>query len=136
LRADNLGALTSGGAALPINFRFGASYSRPLSPALALTAVTDARYFLDTGFRASFGLEALAFGVLAVRGGWSNGGVDAAVARDPGLSVSGEGGPTLGLGVRSPAAWAGRGPRFGLDYALTTVGDLGNAHRVQLTVTL
>jgi hypothetical protein len=141
LVADNLGALTSGGGTLPINFRFGASYGRPVSAKVTVTAAADARYFLDVGFRANAGLEVVAFDLVALRGGWASGGVDAALtraavtrgAREP---ITGEGGPTLGLGVRSPAAWGQRHIRFGLDYALTTVGALGSAHRVQLTVSL
>lgn len=136
LVADNLGALTSGGLTLPINFRFGASYARPLSAKLGMTVAADARYFLDVGFRPNAGLEVLAFNVLAVRGGWAVGGVDASVARSSRQSISGEGGPTFGIGVRSPAAWGQRRIRFSVDYALTTVGDLGNTHRIQLTVGL
>jgi len=136
LVADNLGALTSGGPALPINFRFGASYARPVGGRLSAVAAADARYFLDTGFRACGGLEVVAFDLLAVRGGWQSGGTDGAVTGASGAAVSGEGGPTLGFGVRSPASWGGRRVRFSLDYALSAVGDLGNAHRVQLTVRL
>jgi len=136
LVADNLGALTSGGPALPINFRFGASYARPMGKSLSAVAAADARYFLDTGFRACGGVEVVAFDLLAVRGGWQSSGTDAAVTGPSGAAVPGEGGPTLGFGVRSPASWAGRSVRFSLDYALSTVGDLGQAHRVQLTVRL
>ncbi len=138
LVADNLGALTSGGATLPINFRFGGSYARPVTPQVKATVAADARYFLDIGFRANVGLEVVAFDLIALRGGWSSGGVDAAVTRAAVTrdSISGEGGPTLGIGVRSPAAWGQHHVRFGLDYALTTVGDLGSAHRIQLTVSL
>jgi hypothetical protein len=116
---DNLGALTDGTKLLPINWRMGASYSASAGP-VGFTGAADGQVSVDIGMRYDFGLEAVAYRVLALRAGWRGG--------------EGATGPTFGVGVRDPGGFLPGRMRMSLDYAHSSYGDLGSADRGQVTV--
>jgi len=115
---DNAGLLVTGGGMLPLSWRLGASYARPLAARFRGVAAVDSLVQVDAGFHGGVGLEVVGYDILALRAGWRGGGA--------------EGGPTAGLGVRYPASLMDRPLLFKLDYALASHGVLGVAHRVQL----
>jgi len=116
---DNLGALTDGTKLLPISWRLGGSWNRGFG-AVEVTGAADGQVSVDIGMRYDAGLEVVAYRVLALRAGWRGG--------------EGATGPTFGLGVRDPGGFLPGSARLSLDYALSSYGDLGSAHRGQLTV--
>jgi len=116
---DNLGALTDGTNLLPISWRLGGSWNRGFG-AVEVTGAADGQLSVDIGMRYDAGLEVTAYRILALRAGWRGG--------------EGATGPTFGVGVRDPGGFLPGRARLSLDYALSSYGELGNAHRGQLTV--
>lgn len=97
---------------LPTTVRAGAAYALKL-PRNDVTLAADLTKGLTDKIRLGLGAETLVDGQFAARFGFTT-------RNDAGLGV------TFGLG------WAGK--KFGADYAFVPLGDLGNAHRISLTL--
>lgn len=97
---------------LPTTLRLGAAYALSLPHNEVTLALDLTKGRLDK-VRMGFGAETVIDGQFAVRAGFTT-------RQEAGLGLA------LGLG------WIGR--RIGADYALVPLGELGNAHRISLTV--
>lgn len=108
-------------APLPLTFRAGGEYVFQLQEAegrrQSVAALLDGTYLKDSGAGTGAGLEYASeseSGSFALRGGWHTTGA----GKGAGL--------TLGLGISSQA--------YMLDYSYSAMGDLGQAHRLSLTL--
>lgn len=97
---------------LPTTLRLGSAYALSLPHNEVKLALDLTKGLLDK-VRMAFGAETLIDGQYAVRAGFTT-------RQEAGLGLA------LGLG------WVGR--RVAADYALVPLGELGNAHRISLTV--
>ena len=116
---DNAGEVAGSGAGRSMPFRWvlGTSLARPIGDDFAGTAVADLRVGNDATFQTGLGVEITGFDLVSARAGWRTGDT---------------GGPTAGLGLRTPAAMA-RGVSFRLDYAIASSGELGSSQRFELS---
>jgi hypothetical protein len=116
---ENAGEAAGGGAgrSLPLRWVVGGSYAHGLADDVAGTAALDLRVNNDAPFQAALGVEVTGFDLVSVRGGWRTGAT---------------GGPTFGIGLRTPASIA-RGVAFRVDYAIASSGDLGSSQRFELS---
>jgi tetratricopeptide (TPR) repeat protein len=97
---------------LPSTARLGAAYAWSL-PHQAVTLAIDASKSVLDKLRLGVGAETLIYDQFAVRAGFTT-------RQDAGAGVS------VGLGWRSQ--------KFSADYAFVPLGDLGNAHRISLSL--
>lgn len=117
---DNLGMVAGPGRSLPLAWVVGGCFGTDLADELRAVWAVDARLSRDTSFSANMGLEAIAFDVIAVRGGWRGGGA--------------LGGATVGGGLHYPLTWFGQVLVFKFDYAMAETGELERTHRFQFGV--
>lgn len=112
----------SEGDSLPLNLKFGGQYTVSLEKNLAtkkdLTIFTDLNYVRDSGPTANIGVDVLSVydkdTTFSIRAGYRTG----AGEKTAGLAA--------GIGVDMKG--------YLVDYAYAPMGDLGNAHRLSLTV--
>ena len=115
---DNIGGVAREGRALPMTWRAGASWGANVGRDVRFVLTGESQVALDTDARGNMGGEVVAYEVLAIRGGWREGGA--------------QGGPTFGLGIMYPMSWLRRDILVKFDYASSYHGELGVAHLFQL----
>lgn len=112
----------SGRAALPLNLKFGGAYIINVPDESGLqrkvAVLADGNYVKDSGLYGNFGVEYLADysegGRFAVRAGWRTDAADSASAISAGL----------GFDLNS----------YAIDYSYSGMGDLGQVHRLSLSL--
>jgi len=118
---DNLGAVTGHGSArtLPLGWVIGGSWAHAFGAAIQVAAALDARIGAASAVESGVGAEVTTFDLVSLRAGW-RGGADL-------------GGPTFGLGLRTPATFLRLGT-VAFDYAMVPSGDLGSSQRFEMSV--
>lgn len=118
---DNLGAVTGhgGAGALPLGWVIGGSWAHAFGPAIQAAAAMDARVGAASAVESGLGAELTTFDLVSIRAGWRGGAV--------------LGGPTFGVGLRTPASFMRLGT-VAFDYAMVPSGDLGTSQRFEMSV--
>lgn len=121
---DNLGTVAGHGAGtgMAMAWTAGASWTGRIAKDFSVVGALDTRLSADSENAFAAGAEVTGFGILALRAGWRGGGA--------------LGGPTAGVGIRSPERWSWARRTWSLDWAWMSSGDLGASQRLQLTARL
>jgi len=118
---ENLGVVAEeGGSALPIGLVTGASWQFLVGKNVRALAVADTRLAVDTTAVTGVGGEMVFLELLSGRVGWREGGT--------------EGGLTWGAGLMHPIKLFGHEVMLKLDYNASSLGELGQAQRLEFSV--